>query len=44
MQRKNAVVPVVSFPEPLVEKCLRLEAPGQEIARAMITIPATDSG
>lgn len=32
--------PVAVFPEPLIEKCLRLEAPGKAFARAMMTIPA----
>jgi hypothetical protein len=31
----------LSFPEALVEKCLRLEAPGRGLARAMISIPST---
>jgi len=31
----------VSFPDLVTEKCLRLEAGGGELARAMITIPAT---
>lgn len=31
----------VRFPEHLVEKCLRLEARGEGLARAMISIPAT---
>lgn len=30
----------IAFPEPLVGKCLRLEAAGGGLARAMITIPA----
>lgn len=30
----------VSYPEPLAEKCLRLEAPGVRLHRAMITIPS----
>lgn len=30
----------ISFPNPLAEKSLRLEAPGTGLARAMITIPA----
>jgi len=32
--------PTVVYPEPLIEKCLRLEAPGGELDRVMIAIPA----
>ncbi|MDT8390273.1 MAG: hypothetical protein RRC34_07170 [Lentisphaeria bacterium] len=38
--KSNTLTPSVVFPEPFVEKCLRLEAPGKSFARAMITIPA----
>ena len=31
---------VVCFPEAMVEKCLRLEAPGSGLSRVMITIPS----
>ncbi len=40
MSKDHEPTPTVSFPEPIAEKCLRLEAPGSGLARAMITIPA----
>jgi len=40
MSREQEPKPTVTFPEPLAEKCLRLEAAGSGFARAMITIPA----
>ncbi len=39
MKEKDAIR--IEHPEPLVEKCLRLEAPGTGLARVMISIPAT---
>jgi len=40
MCNENRATSTVSHPEPIAEKCLRLEAAGSGLARAMITIPA----
>lgn len=39
MQKKTRQNLAVAFPDPLAEKCLRLEAAGNRFARVMVTIP-----